>query len=194
MKLSTPLLAATLALATLAPASASEGQTPDAITTQLVGRIVDSQGPRGGLTTIPFTVKLSRLTSNSEQAALDAVLEVGGSEALVDALAETTVGRLEIGLRSTAPIALARRFTDASGDHLALVVRREASDGALFGAYPASTYPYSIVVLDLVEDGGYGGGRLITAAQIRSREDGEFDLDYPSFNTWRLALVHRLAG
>jgi len=193
MKATSTFIAAALALATLAPASASEAKAGDATTTTLIGRIVDSQGPGGGRSTIPFTVKLGRLTSNSEQEALDAVLEIGGTPALVDALAETTVGYLEIGYRASAPIALARRFADASGDHLALVVRRGTSEGGLFGADSNTRYPFSVVVLDLV-DGGFGGGRLITSAQIRSRDDGEFDLKYPSYNTWRLALVHQISG
>ena len=112
-------------------------------------------------------------------------------EALEEALGEDTVGRVQIGERTSDRLAYARRFADDEGEHLILVSRRPIAFGEFFRSARSVDYLFTVIQLDLDRD-GRGSGEVLTAARFRLHDDGEIELENFDFVAARLLAVQPL--
>ena len=134
---------------------------------------------------------IDRLTTDAEAATLAERVRAKGPDALEQALFGATVGRLQIGDRLGYPIAFARRFADADGEHLLLIAQRPISFREIFRNTRSRDYPYTVVELDL-DASGHGSGEVLSAARVRTLANGEVELQNLEFLTARLLAVSPL--
>lgn len=118
-----------------------------------------------------FTVRLERLTPQSDLEQMVELLREEGQDALEDELWKREVGTIQIDQSLAYPIAAAVRFNgDHDMGHLVLVINRPMSIGEVFNATRSTDYPFSIIEIDLAQDGPTSGEMLV-AAQMRFTGD-----------------------
>lgn len=172
-----------------APKAAGDG----AYRVSFVGTLADLGDRLPRQTTQPVKIWIDRLTSDSEAEHLSEVVRAKGQNALEQALFEDSVGRLQIGDRLGYPIAFARRFVDADGEHLLLIAQRPISFREIFRNTRSRDYPFTVVELDL-DVSGHGSGEVLSAARIRTRRNGEIELLNLDVRAGRLLAVAPVGG
>ena len=199
-------LAAAAAVATLllmpavagaqAPTAAAAAEEPAAaeMTGRYDGILVDVQAIYPRELAERVTVRVESLTSDAEADRMAEILRDRGNDALEDELWKKDVGRIQIGQGLGYPIAAALAFEGAEGmDHLVLVITRPISVGEIFAASRSADYPFSVVSLDLDED-GEGSGELVPAARLHFGSDGRLIVDDYGFQPLRILRVERASG
>lgn len=172
----TALAAAALAACAAAPPPATAGEAADRAGTGRYSGVLMDLGnvlPRTGAERI--TVWVDRLTPREELAEL-AALDTSQNR-LRNELAEREVGRVQVGQGIAHPIAVALALDGDEGTrHLVLVVARTLTLREIFGASLTADYPFSVIELDLDED-GEGSGELNVAARISFTSEGRVAID-----------------
>lgn len=141
--------------------------TASALTGTYTGVLVDPDVVFPRDLTHLFTVKLDRLTPPGELEQMVELLREKGQKALEAELWEKEVGRIQIDQSLGYPIAAAVHFTgDRDMGHLVLVIDRPMSIGEVFHATRSTEYPFSIIAIDLGQDGSMSG-EMMVAAQMR---------------------------
>lgn len=141
----------------------------------LTGTMARLDGVWPRQTTVPVKIWVERLTSDAEAEQLGRLVRTHGPLALEHALVEDSVGRLQIGDRLAIPIAFARRYSDAGGDHLLLIAQRRVAFQEIFRNTRSSDYPYTVSEIDL-DASGRGSGEVLTAARIYAHAGGEVEI------------------
>ncbi len=170
---------AAIALSTFAAAAQNaptENPGPEtAYHVALTGTMARLEGVWPRQTTVPVKIWVERLTSDAEAEHFAEVVRARGPIALEHALFEDSVGRLQIGDRLAIPIAFARRYSDAGGDHLLLIAQRRVAFQETFRNTRSSDYPYTVFEIDL-DASGRGSGEVLAAARIYAHAGGEVEI------------------
>lgn len=191
MKLGNRLGFAALALS-LAPAIAFADEAALGIDQQsYTATLLDRTRATRGAKDVPLTIRLDRLSDDNVAAEISAFAEAGQIAALLETLSHSYVGRLEVNGRAGIPIAYARKFSDATGEHLVLIAQRAISLHDFQRVWPTYQYPLSVLQIDLDGD-GHGTGEMAVAARIRLGDNGELELDRLELAPSRLVAVRRL--
>jgi hypothetical protein len=156
-----------------------------------LGHLVDISRTFPRDSTRPVKVWIDRLTTDEEAAHLADLARTRGVDALEEALGEDSVGRVQMGERVADPVAYARRFVDADGEHLILIARRPIAFREFFRSARSVDYPFTVIQLDLDEE-GRGSGEVLTAARFRLGKNGEIELENYDFIAARLLAVKPL--
>jgi len=159
-----------VALAGLVLVAGSAGAAPPTAGAplQYQATLVDTNAALPHLASVPIRIVLERTSSDEETADLDRALASGREGAVTKQLTSHFVGRLEVDGRIGEPIGFARRYRDAEGEHLILVTRRELPRRELFSLHHSTLYPWRIVDL-VLDDGGFGAGRMVVAARLKTQ-------------------------
>ncbi|HEX2253740.1 MAG TPA: hypothetical protein VHQ65_10785 [Thermoanaerobaculia bacterium] len=141
-----------------------------------------------------ITLEVERLTPPAELRRLGALLEERGQNALRNELADRDVGHVQVDQEIGYPIAAAFATDGADGmRHLVLVMARPISIGEVLRGSRLADYPFSIIVLDLEQE-GYGTGELAVAASIAQLREDRLRVDeYPVYPL-RIVRVEHQAG
>ena len=140
-----------------------------------------------------LTIWVDRLTPEDEVARLADLQQGTRQEALREELFDHEVGRLRVGQGLSYPIAAALAFEGRDGlRHLVLVIARPISFGEIFTASRSIDYPFSVIELDLGEDGG-GSGELNVAARFSLTADRRVVVDDLAVRPLRILDVERVA-
>jgi hypothetical protein len=140
-----------------------------------------------------LTIWVERLTPDDEVARLADLQQGARQETLRDELFDREVGRVQVGQGLSYPIAAALAFAGRDGlRHLVLVIARPISFGEIFAASRSLDYPFSVIELDLEDDGG-GSGELNVAARVSLNIDGRVVVDDLAVRPLRILGVERVA-
>jgi hypothetical protein len=156
-----------------------------------LGHLVDISRTMPRSSTRSVKIWIDRLTTDDEAAHLADLAHTRGVDALEEALGEDTVGRVQVGERTSDPIAYARRFRNGDGEHLLLISRRPIAFREFFRSARSVDYPFTVIELDL-DAQGKGSGEVLTAARFRMKKDGMIELENYDFVAARLLAVKPL--
>ena len=123
-------------------------------------------GGVGGGTTVPIDVRINRYNTEADIQKLADQLKEFGTDALRRTLEKEDVGQLSGTGRVGVPIAIARKLTDGKKTIIRVVTARNLSFVEIRYSGRSVDYPYTILQLELDEN-GKGTGTAIGAAKIR---------------------------
>jgi len=156
--------AGTAIAAGTAPAAAAAGASahPDQFTGSLVNTVAGARFSQ------PFILSVDHYTGDAEVQHLTGLLAEKGPYSLRDELWKHSVGYLRIGGRLGVPVAAVLSQDTATGRKLTVVLNRPLSAFEVQYYARSSMYPFSVLELDL-DQNGVGQGTLIGAARMRMR-------------------------
>jgi len=123
-------------------------------------------GGTAGGTTLSIDIRINRYNTEADVQKFADLLKELGTDALRRALEKEDVGQLSPTGRVGVPIAIARKLTDGKKTIVRVVTARNLSFVELRYSGRSVDYPYTILQLDLDEN-GKGTGTAIGAAKIR---------------------------
>lgn len=147
---------------------------------------LDTVFPRNTVDRI--TIRLDRLTPPEEAARLKEQLRTKGQAALEAKLWDRQVGTVQVQGQIAVPIAAAKDFAADGLHRLILIVPRDIGFRELWRNSRSSDYPFTVVELD-VDDQGRGSGEILPAARLSVREDGRVEFDNFAFQSLRVLNV-----
>jgi len=145
-------------------ASATASARPDQFTGSLVNTVAGARFSQ------PFILSVDRYADAAEVQRLTGVLAEKGAYSLRDELWRHSAGYLSIGGRIGVPVAAVLAQETATGRKLTVVLNRPLSAFEVQYYARSSMYPFSVLELDLDQNGA-GHGTLIGAARMRLRGD-----------------------
>jgi hypothetical protein len=161
-----PAIAA-MAAGTATPAAASAASAPSlGHPDQFTGSLVNTVA--GARFSQPFILSVDHYTGDAEVQHLTGLLAEKGPYSLRDELWKHSVGYLRIGGRLGVPVAAVLSQDTATGRKLTVVLNRPLSAFEVQYYARSSMYPFSVLELDLDQNGA-GQGTLIGAARMRMR-------------------------
>jgi len=122
-------------------------------------------GARGG-SSMPIDIRINRYTTDEEMKKFAEILVEGGTERLRRALEKEDVGQVSPVGRVGTPLAVARKFVNGNKTTIRVATARNMSFLELRYSGRSVDYPYTIIQLDLDEN-GKGMGTGIAAAAVR---------------------------
>ncbi len=122
-------------------------------------------GARGG-SSVPIDIRINRFNTDEEIKKYAEILVEGGPDRLRSALEKEDVGQLSPTGRVGVPIAIARKHLKGNKTIIRVVTVRTLSFIELRYSGRSVDYPYTILELDLDEN-GKGIGTAIGAAKVR---------------------------
>lgn len=166
------------------------GRTEASITGHYTGLLVDPDPVFPRRLSHQIKIDLDRLTPLEELERMIGILDREGQDALESELWNQKVGTVQIDSDLAHPIAAAFLIEGDRGmGHLVLVVDRPMSIGEVFNASRSTKYPFSVIEIDLEEDGN-ASGELMVAAQM-SYADGTLTIENLAFQPVRILDVDR---
>jgi hypothetical protein len=158
-----------IAAGTATPAAASAASAaPLAHPDQFTGSLVNTVA--GARFSQPFILSVDHYAGGAEVQYLIGLLAEKGPYSLRDELWKHSAGYLRIGGRLGYPVAAVLSQDTATGRKLTVVLNRPLSAFEVQYYARSSMYPFSVLELDLDQNGA-GHGTLIGAARIRMRGD-----------------------
>jgi len=143
-----------------AAAAAADAAHPDQFTGSLVNTVAGARFSQ------PFILSVDHYTGGAEVQHLTGLLAEKGPYSLRDELWKHSVGYLRIGGRLGVPVAAVLSQDTATGRKLTVVLNRPLSAFEVQYYARSSMYPFSVLELDLDQNGA-GQGTLIGAARMR---------------------------
>jgi hypothetical protein len=158
--------AGTAIVAGTAPAAASAAASahPDQFTGSLVNTVAGARFSQ------PFILSVDHYAGGAEVQYLTGLLAEKGPFSLRDELWKHSAGYLRIGGRIGYPVAAVLSQETATGRKLTVVLNRPLSAFEVQYYARSSMYPFSVLELEL-DQNGEGHGTLIGAARMRMRGD-----------------------
>lgn len=133
-----------------------------------------SAGPRGS---IPIDIRINRYTTDEEMQKFAAILVEGGGEQLRRALEKEDVGQLSPSRRVGTPIAVARKLVNGNKTIIRIATARNLPFLELRYSGRSVDYPFTIVELQLDEN-GKGAGTGIGAAKVRfDKKQNKYEIE-----------------
>ncbi len=123
-------------------------------------------GGAAGGSTVPIDIRINRYNTDDDIKKFADILVEGGPDRLRRALEKEDVGQLSPTGRVGVPIAVARKHVKGNKTIIRVVAARNLSFVELRYSGRSVDYPYTILELDLDEN-GKGTGTAIGAAKIR---------------------------
>lgn len=171
--------------------SAEQTAAEAALTGRYSGILMDVGNvlPRTGAERL--TVWVDRLTSPEELQSFADAPASARQDALRDALAGLEVGRVRVGHGASYPVSAALAHQGDGGMwHLVLVIARPINIGEVFGGTRSLDYPFSVIELDLPDD-GEGSGELNVAARVSFSAAGQVSVEDLAVQPVRILGVDR---
>lgn len=123
-------------------------------------------GGRAGGSTVPIDIRINRYNNDEDIKNYAGLLVEGGPDRLRRTLEKEDVGQLSPLARVGVPIAIARKFVNRDKTIIRVVTARALSFVELRYSGRSVDYPYTILQLEL-DQNGEGTGTAIGAAKIR---------------------------
>jgi len=123
-------------------------------------------GGSAGGRTVSIDIRINKYNTDEDIQKYAELLKEGGPDKLRQALEKEDVGQVSPTGRVGTPIAVARKFVEGNKTIIRVVMARYLSFVELRYAGRSTDYPYTILQLDLDEN-GKGTGTAIGAAKIR---------------------------
>lgn len=131
----------------------------------------------GAATPLPIDIRINRYNTDEEIKNFADILVEGGQSRLREALAKEDVGQLSATGQVGVPIAIARKFTQGDKTNIRVVTVRTLSFVELRYSGRSVDYPFTILQLELDQE-GKGTGTAIGAASIRfNREKNTYEIE-----------------
>jgi hypothetical protein len=181
-----------LGIATYPPANAvaqGEGLTGRTIT----GTVYFMSGRRPG-SSLPFTLRINRITTDNEVRQLNSALQAGKQDELLRELSRLDAGRIQIGTGVGLP-ANAILVNDQGNGRTKITVlyQRDVRFGELRRGARSTNYPFGYA--EMYVGRGDNEGMLIPAAHVRLRDGNTWEVeDFGTFPARLMGLRVRGGG
>ncbi len=180
-----PRLILLLAVGFALPTCFGQGEKPKPELYSAVA--VGTGGPVGGKS-MPFDIRISAYTSDSEVQEYATLLKEGGQDALRRALEKLDRGKISPVGRVGNDIAVARKRKSANGTVITIVTARILPFVELYHAGRSTDYPFGFLQVTLNEK-GEGMGSMMAAAKIRfNKKKEEYEIE--SFGNQYIKIVN----
>ena len=142
--------------------------------------------------TSTFTLRIDRMTPESEAQEYLSILQSGGQDDLRDAIRKQSVGRFSIGSNVGVDVNVAYETVSNGQRRIHIVFERWTQFAELRGGYRSLDYPFGYIELNVDDATGKGDGTYIAAAQIRWRKDkrsNQYQVEIENFATFPARLM-----
>jgi hypothetical protein len=147
-------------------------------------------GGSGGGSSVSFDIRISKYNTDEDIKRYADLLVEGGPDRLRGALEKEDVGQVSPVGRVGTPIAVARKLVNGNKTTIRVVTARYLSFVELRYSGRSVDYPYTILQLDLDEN-GKGSGTAIGAAKIRfNKKKGTYEIESLQHGTAYNKLVN----
>ena len=143
----------------------------------VTGTVIGVGGRFGGRQW-PFRLLIDRYTSDAEVERLNAALQRGGQDELLDALDEMKAGRIQVGnnVGVNANAIIASQYGETGGTRLTVIYERNINFFEL--RYGTRSRDYRFGYAELFLGGRQGGqGTFIPAAKVRLRDGNTWEVE-----------------
>ncbi len=153
------------------------------------GRILDTPNAIPRVSSMRFDLEIEDYTSDEEVRDLAATLDAEGTRALERKMFDLDRGWLRIGNDVAQEVAVTRSVvTEDGGRILRVVVSRDIGFFETWNQTRSTDYPYTILEIQLDEDGN-GVGSMIAAAKIEMDDEGTVEVESLGWTPFRLIGV-----
>ncbi|HKP81153.1 MAG TPA: hypothetical protein VJT69_04000 [Pyrinomonadaceae bacterium] len=197
MKRKTPLILVVMMLLSGAAAyyprtnalAQGEGLTGRTIT----GTVYFMSGRRPG-TSLPFTLRINRITTADEVRQLNSALAAGNQDELLRELSRLDAGRIQIGTGVGVPANAIMVDNQGNGrTKITVIYQRDIRFGELRRGARSTNYPFGYA--ELYVGRGENEGMLIPAAHVRLRDGNTWEVeDFGTFPARLMGLRVRGSG
>jgi hypothetical protein len=177
MSIQRPAVLAVLAAALVAlPAPAQDAPLPETFTATMIPMNV----PGSGIVQVRLTIE--RWTTAEERQALAVALQQGGTDQLVRAMEDLTLGYVQLDQSLRWPIRTAATWRTDKGRAVRVATNRPVMMAESMRGTRSLDYPIGIIEFTL-PDQGKGEGTLLAAAQVRFDDQGRIEVTSMPQNT-----------
>ena len=142
-------------------------------------------GSRAAARSLPFTLIINRYTTPAEIGELNATLQSGGQDELLQKLSRMNAGRIQIGTGVGLPANAIIATEDEGRTKLTVLYQRNVRFAEL--RYGARSQDYKFGYAELYVGRGAHEGMLIPAARIRLRDGNTWEVE--DFGTYPARLM-----
>jgi hypothetical protein len=195
MKRITPVMLIVLLLGIVAcyPQTNAVAQGEGLAGRTITGTIYFMSGRRPG-TSLPFTLRINRLTSADEVRQLNAALQAGRQDELLRELSRLDAGRIQIGTGVGLPANAIIVDNQGNGRiKITVLYQRDVRFGELRRGARSTNYPFGYA--EMYVGRGDNEGMLIPAAHVRLRDGNTWEVeDFGTFPARLMGLRVRGGG
>jgi hypothetical protein len=159
----------------------------------ITGTVYFVSGRRPG-TSLPFTLRINRLTTPDELRQLNAALQAGRQDELLRELSRLDAGRIQIGTGVGLPANAIIVDNQGNGrTKITVLYQRDVRFGELRRGARSTNYPFGYA--EMYVGRGYNEGMLIPAARVRLRDGNTWEVeDFGTFPARLMGLRVRGGG
>ena len=195
MKRITPVMLIVLLLGIVAyyPQTKAVAQGEGLMGRTITGTVYFMSGRRPG-TSLPFTLRINRITSADEVRQLNAALAAGKQDELLRELSRLDAGRIQIGTGVGLPANAIMVDNQGNGrTKITVIYQRDVRFGELRRGARSTNYPFGYA--EMYVGRGENEGMLIPAAHVRLRDGNTWEVeDFGTFPARLMGLRVRGGG
>ena len=182
-----------LGIATYYPPTNAVAQGEGLIGRTITGTVYFMSGRRPG-TSLPFTLRINRLTSPDEVRQLNSALQAGKQDELLQELSRLDAGRIQIGTGVGLPANAIIVDNQGNGrTKITVLYQRDVRFGELRRGARSTNYPFGYA--EMYVGRGDNEGMLIPAAHVRLRDGNTWEVeDFGTFPARLMGLRVRGGG
>ncbi|HEX7772887.1 MAG TPA: hypothetical protein VF435_10740 [Pyrinomonadaceae bacterium] len=193
MKRITPVMLIVLLLVTYCPQTNAVAQGEGLAGRTITGTVYFMSGRRPGRS-LPFTLRINRITTPDEVRQLNAALQAGRQDELLRELSRLDAGRIQIGTSVGLPANAIMVDDQGNGrTKITVLYQRDVRFGELRRGARSTNYPFGYA--ELYVGRGDNEGMLIPAAHVRLRDGNTWEVeDFGTFPARLMGLRVRGSG
>jgi len=159
----------------------------------ITGTVYFMSGRRPG-SSLPFTLRINRITTADEVRQLNSALQAGKQDELLRELSRLDAGRIQIGTGVGLPANAIIVDNQGTGrTKITVLYQRDVRFGELRRGARSTNYPFGFA--EMYVGRGDNEGMLITAAQVRLRDGNTWEVeDFGTFPARLMGLRVRGGG
>ena len=187
------LIALLLGIVAYYPQTKAVAQGEGLIGRTITGTVYFMSGRRPG-TSLPFTLRINRLTSADEVRQLNSALQAGKQDELLQELSRLDAGRIQIGTGVGLPANAIIVDNQGNGrTKITVLYQRDVRFGELRRGARSTNYPFGYA--EMYVGRGDNEGMLIPAAHVRLRDGNTWEVeDFGTFPARLMGLRVRGGG
>ena len=198
MKIKTPVLLVVMVLllgiATYYPPTNAVAQVGEGLAGRTItGTVYFVAGRRPG-SSLPFTLRINRITTDDEVRQLNSALQAGKQDELLRELSRLNAGRIQIGTGVGLPANAILVNNEGNGrTKITVLYQRDVRFGELRRGARSTNYPFGYA--EMYVGRGDNEGMLIPAAHVRVRDGNTWEVeDFGTFPARLMGLRVRGGG
>ena len=187
------LIGLLLGIAAYFPQTNAVAQGEGLIGRTITGTVYFMSGRRPG-TSLPFTLRINRITTADEVRQLNAALQAGRQDELLRELSRLDAGRIQIGTGVGLPANAILVDNQGNGrTKITVLYQRDVRFGELRRGARSTNYPFGYA--EMYVGRGDNEGMLIPAAHVRLRDGNTWEVeDFGTFPARLMGLRVRGSG